>query len=121
MPLNHGVAKPATGVYTYSWTPATSLDTGDYLVTWSGTDPELDVVSTSEVVTLVAASPLAGLYATTAELKRRQMIPDTNAYLDDDLEDALRARPAARQHDHLDRPARRGLASPPGPRPRSKP
>lgn len=90
-PTATGVLNPATGVNAYVWTPAGALALTDYLVSWSGTDPESDTVTATEILSLVDSSALGAAYATVAELKRRQAIPDTNTYVDADLMDALEA------------------------------
>lgn len=54
-PTAVGVTNPATGVDVYAWAVDPAQAGGDYLVTWSGTDPEGDTVQTSEVVTVIAA------------------------------------------------------------------
>lgn len=96
-PTSTGVSTPSTGINAYVWTPSGALPLTQYLVTWSGTDEQTDVVTATEIITLVATAALGAAYATVAELKRRQAIPDTNTYVDADLEDALTS--ASRQVD----------------------
>jgi hypothetical protein len=90
-PTSTGVSNPATGFNAYAWTPDTDLASGQYLATWTGTDPELDTVAASEILTVTDGVPVGASYATPAMLKRRMAIPDTNTYVTADLEDALRA------------------------------
>lgn len=90
-PTATGVLNPATGINAYVWTPSGALVLGDYLVEWSGTDSDLDTVTATEILELTSSTATGGIYATVAELKRRQAIPDTNTYVDSDLLDALTA------------------------------
>ena len=96
-PTATGVLNPSTGVNAYVWTPDGALALTDYLVEWSGTDPDSDVVTATEIVTLTTSSALGTSYATVAELRRRQGIADSNTYVTSDLEDALES--ASRQVD----------------------
>jgi len=96
-PTATGVLNPSTGVNAYVWTPGGALALTDYLVEWSGTDPDSDVVTATEIVTLTTSSALGTSYATVAELRRRQGIADSNTYVTSDLEDALES--ASRQVD----------------------
>lgn len=49
-----GVTTPATGINAYVWSPAGSLAPGEYVVQWTGTDPESETVGATEVVTVLA-------------------------------------------------------------------
>lgn len=62
-----GINHPATGVYSYNWTPATDAQLGDYLVVWDGVDAQSEPVSASEVVTVTIIAALAGTWASPAE------------------------------------------------------
>lgn len=62
-----GVATVATGINSYTWTPLANLASGEYLATWTGTDPEAETVVATEVVT-VAKDP-AGAYTTLEAVK----------------------------------------------------
>jgi hypothetical protein len=53
-PTSTGVSTPATGINAYSWTPGIATS-GSYLVSWSGTDPQSDTVSATEIVTVLPA------------------------------------------------------------------
>lgn len=55
-PTSAGVTHPGTGVYAYAWDVPAGQAGGDYLAQWSGTDPQGDPVTASEVVTILAAS-----------------------------------------------------------------
>lgn len=66
-PTATGVATPSTGINTYSWAIGSGLAAGDYLVTWTGIDPQSDVVSATEVVTVLAAASTA--YTSLASVK----------------------------------------------------
>lgn len=96
-PTATGVLHPTLGVYAYVWTPDGALALVDYLVTWTGTDPDNDTVTATEIVTLTTTVTLGNVYATVPELKRRQGLADSNTYVTSDLEDALEA--ASRQVD----------------------
>ncbi|WP_432019911.1 hypothetical protein [Streptomyces sp. 1222.5] len=48
-----GVTHPAVGSYGYAWTPASSLNAGVYLATWSGTKSASPVTAT-ETITVTA-------------------------------------------------------------------
>jgi hypothetical protein len=84
-----GVTYPSTGVNTYTWTSSTSLTPGEYLITWTGTDPDLETVTATEVLTVVAGGALGGPYADRATLKRRMGIPDATTTKDADLDREL--------------------------------
>lgn len=88
-PTATGVTNPATGINIYSWTPAVGLALVDYLISWSGTDPESETVTATEIVTLDAGAVTGGPYATRAQLKRRMGIPDAVTTQDTDVDDAL--------------------------------
>jgi len=90
-PTATGVLNPSTGVNAYVWTPGGALALGDYLVEWSGTDSDSDVVTATEIVTLSTSVVSGGAYATVTELRRRMSIADTNNYVTDDLQAALNA------------------------------
>ena len=62
-----GVVHVATGIDSYTWTPLASLAAGDYLVTWTGVDPELDTVTATEVINLLADP--AGAYTSLDAVK----------------------------------------------------
>lgn len=49
-----GVTTPATGINAYVWSPAGSLEPGEYVVQWTGTDPESETVGATEIVTVLA-------------------------------------------------------------------
>lgn len=55
-PTSTGVSTPATGINAYTWSTATSLTPGTYLVAWSGTDTEAQAVTATELVTVLAAT-----------------------------------------------------------------
>lgn len=84
-PTAIGITHPATGVYTYSWTPAVDAELGDYLVVWAADGG----LQSTETVTVLAA--YGTLYATLAELKRRIVIPTGTTTHDDDLTSQLTA------------------------------
>src|SRR4030042_1552957 len=48
-PTTTGVGHPTTGVYSYTWSPTTSVDVGNYVVSWSGLY-DGDAVIATEVV-----------------------------------------------------------------------
>lgn len=55
-PTAVGISHPAVGLYAFTWTvPGTSLP-GDYAVVWNATDAQLDLVQTSELITLQSSS-----------------------------------------------------------------
>ncbi|MCT9932448.1 phage gp6-like head-tail connector protein [Planotetraspora sp. A-T 1434] len=54
-PTSAGVGHPATGVYTYTWPVPAAQPIGDYLVVWSGTDPQSDAVTATELVTVAGS------------------------------------------------------------------
>lgn len=54
-PTATGVTYPSTGVNTYSWAAVLGLVPGPYLVTWTGLDAALDVVTGTELIDVVAA------------------------------------------------------------------
>jgi len=90
-PTATGVLNPSTGVNAYVWTPGGSLALADYLVEWTGTDPDNDTVTATEIVTLTTTVATGGMYATVTELRQRMGIADTNSYVTATLEDALTA------------------------------
>jgi hypothetical protein len=63
-----GITSPSTGVLVYSWAVSGSLPLGDYLVLWTVTDAALDVVTATEVVTVVVAPTLSGSWASAADV-----------------------------------------------------
>lgn len=64
-PTTTGVTHPATGSYSYGWTPATGLAPGLYLALWSGTKGGSPVAATES---LNVTAPAAGrVYATVQE------------------------------------------------------
>lgn len=84
-PTGTGIVHAATGVYTYSWTPAADATLGDYTVVWEAVDADLEDVSAAEVVTVTAAASTdVGLV--------RLLIPDTDTdpdvrlFTDDELQ-----------------------------------
>lgn len=84
-----GVLNPATGVNSYAWTISDSLAVGDYLVTWTGTDPDSDSVTATETVTVSSAVAVGDAYASLAKLKARLGIADSNTAKDAELQDRL--------------------------------
>jgi hypothetical protein len=84
-----GVTNPATGINAYVWTSSASLATGQYLATWTGTDPDAETVQATEILTVLAGGALGGPYSTRAKLKRRMGIPDSNTAQDTDCDDEL--------------------------------
>lgn len=59
-PTSTGVTNPATGVNVYNWAVDASQTVGDYLVSWSGTDPGGGgTVTASEIVTVATAASAA--------------------------------------------------------------
>lgn len=49
-----GIFHPSTGIYTYRWSVGQSLEPGDYLATWTGTDDESEEAQAVEVVTVLS-------------------------------------------------------------------
>lgn len=88
-PTSTGVTNPATGLNAYVWTSDPALAVGQYLVSWTGTDPDSELVTASEVVEVTAGGELGGPYATRATLKRRMGIPDSTTSQDVDVDRAL--------------------------------
>jgi hypothetical protein len=82
-----GVLYSSTGVNAYVWTPATGLALGDYLVSWTGLDEDLEDVAATEIVTVtsVTIAPLGGPYATLSQLKAVMGIADSNTARDTEL------------------------------------
>lgn len=74
-PTATGVSTPATGINAYGWAVPGALAAGEYLVTWTGTDPQADVVTATEIVTVVASLTT---YGTLAALKAMLSIVDTS-------------------------------------------
>lgn len=70
-----GVVNAGVGTYTYSWAVGSGQVAGDYLVTWSGTDPQSDIVPATELVQVTAAA--TGIYGDLATLKAMLGITDT--------------------------------------------
>jgi hypothetical protein len=79
-----GVANPATGINTYVATLATSLDVGQYLVTWTGTDTDLEEVVATEIITVVEGP--ANAYTTLTAVKN-----SLGKITTDDRDDAILA------------------------------
>ncbi len=67
-PTGTGVVTEATGLNSYAWTVPAAQTPGDYLVLWTGTDPDAETVQASEVVTVVEAAGPGRVYATAADL-----------------------------------------------------
>lgn len=88
-PTATGVTNPATGINAYVWDVADDLTPDDYLVSWSGTDPESDTVTATELVTVLAGVSTAGSYASLSKLKARLGISDSNTTKDAELTDRL--------------------------------
>lgn len=87
-PTSTGVTNPATGINTYSWAANLGLVPGPYLVTWAGVDVASDVVSATELVTVVAAgSGVPDLDDVKIYLK----IDEDDTSQDFDVQDALEA------------------------------
>ena len=59
-PTTVGVTQPGVGNNTYVWNVPAGQATGDYLVTWTGTDPEGDTVQAAEVVTVLSSTATTG-------------------------------------------------------------
>jgi hypothetical protein len=55
-PTSTGVSTPATGINAYTWSTLANLTPGSYLVTWTGTDPNTDTVTATEIVTVLSTS-----------------------------------------------------------------
>lgn len=87
-PTATGVTAPAVGVSAYSWVISPVAAAGDYLVSWSGVDPQGDTIQATEVVT-VASAP-AGVYGDLTTLKSALQIPLTDTTRDTRLLLALR-------------------------------
>lgn len=90
-PTSTGVTNPIAGVNAYAWAVSGVLAAGDYLVSWSGTDPAAETVTATETVTVTTAgtAPLGGPYATRAQLKARMGIPDSNTTRDAEMDSRL--------------------------------
>lgn len=59
-PTSTGVTNPTTGINVYNWSVPSGQTPGDYLVTWSGTDPGTgDPVTASEIITIGTAASAA--------------------------------------------------------------
>jgi hypothetical protein len=59
-PTSTGVLYPATGINVYTWQVPSSQTPGDYLITWTGTDPGSgDPVTATEIITIAAAASAA--------------------------------------------------------------
>lgn len=84
-PTTVGITHPATGVYTYTWTPAADAELGEYLAVWAA-DGGLQSTETVEV-----AASYGTLYATVADLKTQLNIPSSDTAHDDTLEARLAA------------------------------
>lgn len=88
-PTAVGITNPATGINVYVWSISSALAADDYLVSWSGTDPQLDTVTATEIVAVLDSIPVAGSYASLAKLKARLGIVDSNTAKDAELTDRL--------------------------------
>jgi hypothetical protein len=88
-PTATGVTNPATGVNAYVWTVSSLLAADQYLVSWSGQDPQLDTVTATEVVTVLDSVAIGAPYASLAKLKARLGIADSNTAKDSELTDRL--------------------------------
>lgn len=74
-PTAVGITAPATGINVYSWAVPSNQPGGDYLVAWSGVDPQGDTVNATEVVTVTVAGTA---YASLATLKAMLSIVDSS-------------------------------------------
>src|SRR5688572_4618802 len=54
-PTSTGVTNPITGVNAYTWAIPGGQAAGDYLVSWSGTDPQAETVGATETITVTVA------------------------------------------------------------------
>jgi hypothetical protein len=90
-PTATGVQDVATGINTYAWAVAGGAALGDYLVSWSGLDTDLETVTATEIITVSSAltAPLGGPYATLSMLKTRMGIADSQTSRDTDLTQRL--------------------------------
>lgn len=88
-PTAVGITNPTTGINVYVWSPAADLPVGDYLIEWSGTDPDSETVGAAEIVHVLAGGALGGPYGDWHVLKSRMGIPDSNTTQDDDLQRAM--------------------------------
>jgi hypothetical protein len=59
-----GVTTPSTGFNAYTWTISLALPAGDYLITWTGVDPQGDTVTATELVQVVVSLTTYGDLAT---------------------------------------------------------
>jgi hypothetical protein len=88
-PTATGVTTPATGVNAYAWNVLSLTPAGDYLVVWSGTDGQGDLVSATEIVTVTAATGATlawgDPYATLGQLHAWLGIPDSKTDRDPEL------------------------------------
>lgn len=88
-PTATGVSTPALGVNAYAWVISSGLPAGDYLVGWSGTDGQGDMVGATEIVSVIASTALGTAYASLAELKGWLGIQDSNTARDVQLQSRL--------------------------------
>lgn len=88
-PTSTGVTNPATGINAYSWAVSSLLVAGDYLVTWTGQDSDLDTVTATEIVHVMASVAIGQAYAPLAKLKARLGIADSNTAKNAELQDRL--------------------------------
>lgn len=99
-PTSIGINHPATGRYTYTWAVAAAQAVGAYLAVWQGTDPDSDLVTGSEDVSVVAAAAIApgprpaGVwYCTREDVKKALDVKETarnDAQVDRAIEAATR-------------------------------
>jgi hypothetical protein len=76
-PTSTGVVHEATGLDSYQWAIAAGQATGDYVVLWTGTDPQAEAVQASEIVTVTSATgDLANLAELKAQLNKRDNADD---------------------------------------------
>ena len=88
-PTATGVTTPATGINAYSWAIPSDATAADYLVSWTGTDPALDSVTGTEIVTVLDGVAIGDAYASLAKLKARLGIADSVTTKDAELQDRL--------------------------------
>jgi hypothetical protein len=88
-PTSTGVSNPATGISVYSWAISGSATVGDYLITWTATDSDSEVVTATELVTVAASTAIGQPYASLAKLKARLGIADSNTAKNAELTDRL--------------------------------
>lgn len=84
-PTATGVTNPSQGINVYAASFPGGTAAGDYLITWTGTDPAGDTVTATEIITLTTATGIGGAYASLAELKAWMKIPDSKTDRDAEL------------------------------------